>query len=737
MERRDIFNALLTTAVCVAGVATANPVLITLAGGIGANLASENVAKWRDSLGERLFTPAGLLNQDLANAMKRAIWRVVEPNTLVKRFKATEEYHKLKSQDGQEAKKCLEALKKLASQTKSFLDQIVPSLEEGFRGNEFDGHTILQQGVASAQSLLNDQLQRSLDSHNLVLLSFVQQQFNLDRLSAYFKDELKRPEGEAAFKAFQLLVGDSLQVAVARQGEDMAKLSQDVAEFNRQLEWFLAQLQDERWLGKKIRQILTDLQQPVAANIERMVLGIKGYLRQGNARESRRLVNQFKKEYPDNPNVNCVSLLSQIISLSDFSLFNMPDCNSEWAAECICAYVMARAKVRRSRKKDKQKIVDALDNMRYRLPVDKVADDEPCRKKLDELESDPSQTVPCQPRVWPPRKTGPRKRLPDTTSPLKMLVEEDINIFQEGQERRTFFWGGHWVFQELLRQEQVSRTNLTFIYGKPGCGRSALAKGFSLYAASDWLVLPIPLLSPTSDLAADVQKQIVSKLWEFIEAHPTYLMRLQNEQRGLLCQVLLHTYGSPDTLNTKIWTVHNSLNGPENWTGSGKVQLRSLIPLVKKNYDPTFNCGLNSVLVCAKSLGFTQVVLVADIDNIADIEQIRQRLFPEEMSFVVFLPDSVWHSLPSIYRQGSVQSWNLHWTEKDLLKMLEEKFAAVAGIRDQLLNYFEEPQILTQLIQQSNRNPGQLMKNLRQIVNAMDIPAESIITYDHIRPLLG
>lgn len=735
MERRDIFNALLTTAVCVAGVATANPVLITLAGGIGANLASENVAKWRDSLGERLFTPAGLLNQDLANAMKRAIWRVVEPNTLVKRFRATEEYRQLRSQNRPEAKKCLEALKKLASQTESFLDQTVPSLEEGFRGNEFDGHTILQRGVASAQSLLNDQLQRLLDGHNLVLLSFVQQQFNLDRLGAFFADELKRNEGEAAFKAFELLVGNSLQVAVARQGKDMAKLSQDVAEFNRQLERFLAQLQDERWLGNKIRQILTDLQQPVATNIERMVLGIKGYLRQGNARESRRLVNQFKKEYPDNPNVNCVSLLSQIISLSDFSLFNMPDCNSEWAAECICVYVTARTKVRRSRKKDKQKIVNALDNMRYKLPVDQVADDEPCLEKLFELESKSDQTVPYQPRVWPRCQARKFRPSPDQTFPLKMLVKEDVDIFQEGKEKRTFFWGGHWVFQDLLRQEQVSGTNLTFIYGEPGCGRSAFAKGLPLYAASDWLVLPTSLLPSTGDLAADVQKQIVSNLWEFIEAHPTYLCRLQKEQRNLFCKVLLHTYGSPDTLKTKIWTAHNSLTGQENWNIPGGVQLRSLLPLVDKNYDPKLNCDLTSVLVCAKSLGFTQIVLVADIDDEAEIEQIRQRLFQEEMSFIIFLPDGVWRNLPTSYRRGSVRAQNLFWTEEDLRKMLGEKFAAAAGIRDQLLNYFEEPEVLTQLIQQSNRNPGQLMKNLRQIVNGMNMPDETIITYEHLRRL--
>ena len=86
MEYKEFFRVAATAAVCVVGVSTSSAVLGTLAGGVGANWLTDVLNDRRDELSRRLFNPADLLPNHLADAIGRALQRLLQPDTLVRRF---------------------------------------------------------------------------------------------------------------------------------------------------------------------------------------------------------------------------------------------------------------------------------------------------------------------------------------------------------------------------------------------------------------------------------------------------------------------------------------------------------------------------------------------------------------------------------------------------------------------------------------------------------------------------
>jgi tetratricopeptide (TPR) repeat protein len=257
VDRKAKLNLAISGAAVAIGFFTANPVLATVAQGIGLNWAATQTWPLWERIRDHWLTPAGLLHNDLATAFGRALQLTLDPPRLAADFRQSEAYRKLSPPQKQECDGALEILK---GDLAPFFGNTSLALEQAGGSPGFDARTLLQGDPHQAQKVLHARLADYLHGHQNSLIAFVRQRLDLERLQYHFSEELLR--NERALDAYRhlLLTGlqEELQDAATQAQADTDALRQMIGRLE---ERTLAR--DD--LHRALRQLAAYLRQEIAA----------------------------------------------------------------------------------------------------------------------------------------------------------------------------------------------------------------------------------------------------------------------------------------------------------------------------------------------------------------------------------------------------------------------------------------------------------------------------------------
>jgi hypothetical protein len=256
MERKTTLNLAVAGTAIALGLFTANPVLATIAQGIGLNwAAAQNWPLW-ERIRDHWLTSAGLLHDDLAAAFGQALQRTLDPPRLAADFRQSEAYRKLSPPQKQERDGALEILK---GDLAPFFGNTSLALEQAGVSPGFDARALLQGDPHQAQKVLHARQADYLHGHQSSLIALVQQPLDLERLQFHFSEELLRNERALGAYRHLLLTGlqEELESAVTQARAGTGALQQMIAQLE---ERTLAR--DD--LHRALRQLAAYLRQEIA-----------------------------------------------------------------------------------------------------------------------------------------------------------------------------------------------------------------------------------------------------------------------------------------------------------------------------------------------------------------------------------------------------------------------------------------------------------------------------------------
>jgi len=207
MHKKDTLNLMMASIVVGAGLASGQPIVAALLGGIGINWASDIIWSAWEQVRDQWFGINGVLRDDIAEALDRALANTVSLPNLADEFKATEEYKTLNRQEVQAANKALKFVQE--SLTNPFSESKVNTIILDKLGLPFTTPAVLQ-------AQLNEYVTVYLRGNNTpeVLIQFVQQRLSLDNLTAYFVEDLK--QDTQLWRSQQLIFAQSYLTSLSR-----------------------------------------------------------------------------------------------------------------------------------------------------------------------------------------------------------------------------------------------------------------------------------------------------------------------------------------------------------------------------------------------------------------------------------------------------------------------------------------------------------------------------------------
>lgn len=164
------------------------------------------------------------------------------------------------------------------------------------------------------------------------------------------------------------------------------------------------------------------------------------------------------------------------------------------------------------------------------------------RRRFQELQ-DWMDLVPVQRHSWPMPADSPPEKYSRSTSPDTWTIEQmdlfpfaDASLAEEQKmlyaDATRWFWPGHPLYEEIIQTDSDY-----LVYGDPGSGKTALALALSLYAPESERVLASYHATPAR--VNDVRLNLARSLIQFARSRPSWLSRLEHEERELLSRVLL------------------------------------------------------------------------------------------------------------------------------------------------------------------------------------------------------
>ncbi len=314
----------------------------------------------------------------------------------------------------------------------------------------------------------------------------------------------------------------------------------------------------------------------------------------------------------------------------------------------------------------------------------------------------------------------------------ELAEHEDTSLYES-----KAFWPKHPKSASIspARHNQV-------IYGLDGCGRTALAKyiyykqpggfkDFFVYLAVD---------QHNSDPLFILRNAIARQLLEYIQAKPTLLYHLLEDQRRLLANILAEPLTQLEVAAKAQLETDNA--DPPNDKGFdyrrrvGQSQLELLTqaihdyPTVPTVRDEQW---LSSVQTCCQTLRFSGIRLLLDFQSETSIaaRSLLPILLPWQWHNIIttsFMPKSTYEALynelgPNPFRVETVE---LLWDKNQLKELMDHRFKAVAShdvakcFSDGTLDKFLD----------DLRTPRQIVQLWQKILQRLDPRAEQITVDD-------
>lgn len=165
--RQQIADVLLTAAVVGVGLATGNPVIATVVGGIGINWASELTRGGWQAACQRLLGSSGLLNHDLQQALARAFRQAL--GHLEQAWWKTQEAKHIRRVEPDVALELAQAFRMLRTDAEEYCKA------NGIARAASNEHVrqLLYSGETAARRILDGSLESYLHGHDPRLLPFL------------------------------------------------------------------------------------------------------------------------------------------------------------------------------------------------------------------------------------------------------------------------------------------------------------------------------------------------------------------------------------------------------------------------------------------------------------------------------------------------------------------------------------------------------------------------------------
>lgn len=338
-----------------------------------------------------------------------------------------------------------------------------------------------------------------------------------------------------------------------------------------------------------------------------------------------------------------------------------------------------------------------LDILLRELPIDKIQNKDIKAKLIIAREIIGSNT-PIQPWKWPltPEISKlPRFKIPIATleyDPLRHDRSEDDDKWLFARDRGLFY-SEHPITKKLLTVRGA-----TLVQGKDGAGKTALALALGQYR---YIVGSEKVFSCYLGAAPGIEQiqfELTSQLLSFIEHHPSYLILLNDEQRLLLAQVLIHILGRSVVLGrlgaimqTSTWTWLNDAKGEierQIWRAEALTHLGFLRDVVVKSssYSFTPDQWVMAFLTCIRSLEFERFVyIVIDAKDAFNWAWYKKEILPwlyqwtqRGLHTITFFPPVVKHTKGLM---GEVLLFELSWDKQSLKEMVLHRWNQVYSPR--------------------------------------------------------
>ena len=208
--QHQIADILLTAAVVGVGLVTGSPLIATVVGGIGINLASELTRSGWHAACQRLLGSSGLLNHDLQQALARAFRQALAH--LEHAWWETPDAKHLRRVEPDVARETAEVFKMMRDDAVAFC--CADGLGRAI-GNE-QVRQLLYGDEIAAHRALTGCLSDYLRGHDPTLIAFLDTHL-VQALAFWFGEELKadRADSNRAWRAFQCLLLEGLQSGLA------------------------------------------------------------------------------------------------------------------------------------------------------------------------------------------------------------------------------------------------------------------------------------------------------------------------------------------------------------------------------------------------------------------------------------------------------------------------------------------------------------------------------------------
>lgn len=225
IQRAQVVDVLLTAAMIGVGFLTGDQVIGGVVSSIGVRWAADLTRQGWIHVRRRWLGESGLLNHDLQQALARAFRRAIAH--LEQAWWQTHRGSQIHREEPEAARAAQEAFKLLREDAGKFCapDRL------GRAADNAQVRQLLYGDEAAARQALSEHLQVYLHGHDPQLVAFIEAHL-VRELAFWFGEELKadRPESNRAWRAFQRLLLEGLQVALAELRAEQQEMAQVLRE---------------------------------------------------------------------------------------------------------------------------------------------------------------------------------------------------------------------------------------------------------------------------------------------------------------------------------------------------------------------------------------------------------------------------------------------------------------------------------------------------------------------------